>query len=217
VSAPFDVVPLDTKRHDRKAFTCGVAALDEYLKERAAKDLERRLNTVFVLIAHERPAEILGYYTLCASTVPLEQLPEGLRKRLPNRPLGVTLLGKFATVQHVHGQGLGTALLGHAIRMAYKGSLLVASSMLVLDAKDERVARFYVKRGRFIRLADSLRCILPMKTIEQALREEDEESRGAAPTAPQVSSERKSPSHAPAPHGGLTPEGLAESGQFTKI
>jgi hypothetical protein len=88
---------------------------------------------------------------------------------------------------------------------------------VVLDAKDERVARFCVKRGRFIRLADSLRCILPMKTIEQALREEDEESRGAAPTAPQVSSERKSPSHAPAPHGGFTPEGLAEPGQFTKI
>jgi hypothetical protein len=43
---------------------------------------------------------------------------------------------------------------------------MVGSSMLIVDAINERAAAFYESNG-FVRLPDSLRLVLPMRTIQQ--------------------------------------------------
>jgi hypothetical protein len=55
-------------------------------------------------------------------------------------------------------------LLARALRKAYENASIIGSSMVVVDAIDERADRFYAAHG-FIRLADSTRLIIPLQTI----------------------------------------------------
>ena len=161
---------LDGKRHDRARFACGVASLDEYLKAQATQDMRRKANAVFVLFEVDDPRTILGYFTLCAHGLAPGVVPEEARKHLPRYPLvSATLMGRFAISQSHQGRGLGAILLASALRKAYENADVVGSSMVVVDALDERAATFYVAHG-FIRLPESMRLVMPMKTIAACLR-----------------------------------------------
>jgi hypothetical protein len=48
--------------------------------------------------------------------------------------------------------------------MAYENADVVGSSIVVVDAVDEKAAAFYVAHG-FIQLPESARLVLPMQTI----------------------------------------------------
>jgi hypothetical protein len=59
---------------------------------------------------------------------------------------------------------LGSVLLAKALAKAYENAGVVGSSMVVVDAIDERAARFYRAHG-FIQLPEAMRLVLPMRTI----------------------------------------------------
>jgi GNAT superfamily N-acetyltransferase len=166
VAAPgFRIEPLDSKRHDRAAFSCGVEALDRYLKAQAAQDMRRKANAVFVLVPEEAPSRIVCYFTLCALAIDHGGVPEAARKQLPRYPLvSATLIGRLAIAKERQGQGLGAMLLALALGKAYRNADVVGSSMVVVDAIDEPAARFYQAHG-FVRLPESMRLILPMRSI----------------------------------------------------
>jgi len=58
--------------------------------------------------------------------------------------------------------------LARGLRKAYDNASIVGSSMIVVDAIDERAARFYAAHG-FTRLPDSMRLILPMRLVGAAI------------------------------------------------
>ena len=165
-SAPdFRVEVLDPKKHDRAGFTCGVDSLDEYLRSQASQDMRRKANAVFVLVQLEKPTQIAGYFTLCAYTLGQGHVPETARKYVPRYPLvSATLIGRLAIASPFQGRGIGAMLLVRALRKANENAAIVGSSMVVVDAIDENAARFYAAHG-FIRLPDSKRLIMPMRTI----------------------------------------------------
>ena len=151
--------------HDRAGFTCGVESLDRYLKTQAGQDVKRMASGVFVLAGLDEPAAILGYYTLCATSLAPGEVPLPARKFVPRYPLvAATLIGRLAIAQGRQGEGLGTLLLADALRRAYASAAIVGSSMVVVDAMSEQAAAFYEATG-FIRLPDSLRLVLPTATI----------------------------------------------------
>ena len=159
------VEPLDAARHGRDDFSCGVASLDAYLKTQATQDVRRKANAVFVLVEAASPRKVLGYFTLCAYGVSHGDVPEAMRKHLPRYPLvSATLIGRLAVASAHQGHGLGAVLLVRALRKAYESAEVVGSSMVVVEALDARAARFYAAHG-FIQLPDSMRLILPMRTI----------------------------------------------------
>ena len=159
------VEPLDGRRHGRTKFTCGVESLDLYFKAQATQDVRRKANAVFVLVARAEPRVVLGYFTLCATSLAPGAVPEAARKQLPRYPaVSAALIGRLAIAQSQHGQGLGGALLVRALRKAYEHADVVGASLVVVDAIDERAAGFYAAHG-FIRLPESPRLVLPMQTI----------------------------------------------------
>lgn len=161
---PYLLEPLG-KQHDRAGFHCGVESLDLYLKTQASQDMRRKANAVFVLVPREEPSRIAGYFTLCAYGLAPGAVPEAARNLIPRYPLvSATLLGRLAVDAQFQGQGLGAILLAKALRSAYENAAQVGSSMVVVDALDERAARFYAAHG-FIQLPESMRLILPMQTI----------------------------------------------------
>jgi len=157
---------LDKKRHDRSTFSCGVPALDAYLQRQAAQDMEKHAAVVYV--ATIEPPVIAGYYTLSQFSVDFVLLPEALAKRLPRYPIvPATLLGRLAVASAHHGQGLGETLLFDALHRALLQSAHIASAGVIVDAKDENTAGFYLKYGFTPILDADRRLFLPMKTIQQ--------------------------------------------------
>jgi GNAT superfamily N-acetyltransferase len=153
--------------HDREAFSCGVDSLDRYLRTQASQDVRRKANGVFVLVEPEKPDIVVGYYTLCATGLAQGDVPAAARKYVPRYPLvSATLVGRLAISEARQGERLGAILLADAVRRAYASAATVGSSMLVVDAMNERAAAFYEGNG-FVRLPDSLRLVLPMHAIQR--------------------------------------------------
>jgi GNAT superfamily N-acetyltransferase len=163
------IAPLN-EGHDRAGFACGVESLDRYLQTQAGQDSRRRANAVFVLAAKDQPDRVLGFYTLCATALPPGEIPEAARKHLARYPLvSATLIGRLAVAKDRQGARLGAILLADALGRALASAETVGSSMVVVDALDDRAAAFYAAHG-FIRLPDSLRLVLPMRTVARLVQ-----------------------------------------------
>ena len=160
---PFWCEPLRSD-HDRAAFSCGVDALDHYLRTQAGQDAKKRVAAVFVLTSDGRA--VPGYYTLSHYSVELDAVPGGARKKLPKYPfVPVTLLGRFAVSGEFQGRGLGEHLLMDALYRSLANSDQIASAGIVVDTKDEKGVNFYRKYG-FIQLSNfPARMFLPMATV----------------------------------------------------
>lgn len=93
--------------------------LDQYLQQQARQDGEKRVAAAFVLV--QPPAsKVLSYYTLSASTLNANEVPQELARKLPRYPqLPVTLLGRLAVDLQFKAQGMGQFLLMDVERAAF--------------------------------------------------------------------------------------------------
>jgi predicted N-acetyltransferase YhbS len=165
-SSSVTIEPLDKKRHERASFDCGVSVLNTYLQRQAAQDMEKHAAVVYVAVIE--PPAIAGYYTLSQFSIDLVRLPEDLAKRLPRYPVvPVTLLGRLAVASALHGERLGETLLFDALRRSLAQSAHIASTGVVVDAKDESAIAFYRRYGFSPILGAENRLILHMRTIQQ--------------------------------------------------
>lgn len=153
--------------HDRAGFSCGIDSLNRYLRTQASQDVRRKANGVFILTEPDKPDVVLGYYTLCATALPPGDVPEAARKHIPRYPLVCAILIRRLAVSATRqGEGLGAMLLADAIRRTYASASTIGASMLVVEALNERACAFNQANG-FVRLPDSFRLALPMRTIQQ--------------------------------------------------
>ena len=163
----YNIEPLGD--HDRAAFSCGKAVLDQYIRERASQDVKRRLASVFVISAKSDPRVAIAYYTLSSRELKTTQLPPEMEKKAGRYGrVGVTLLGRMAVAEKCKGIGLGSLTLMDALDRSLLAASEVASWAVLVEAIDSEAARFYRKYG-FIELPeDSLRLFLPMRTIAKS-------------------------------------------------
>jgi ribosomal protein S18 acetylase RimI-like enzyme len=153
--------------HDRPAFDCGIESLTNYLHRSARQQMERRTSIAYVLVPLQTPSRIAGYYTLSNTSVLLKDLPQALAKKLPRYPaLPATLLGRLAVNTADQGQRLGERLLVDALARSAEVSAQIASIAVIVDALDDRAAKFYQRYG-FQPFADSpRRLFFPMKDVK---------------------------------------------------
>ena len=152
--------------HDRTQFVCGVSVLNDYLAKYAKQDVKRKASAVFVLVDRSDTTRIIGFYTLCATSVALSELPEEVTKKLPRYPeIPAILVGRLA--RDVNYPGVGQLLLSDAISRCVRVASEIAASLIVVDSKGDAANRFYEKFG-FVslpKLPD--RMFLPMQTAEK--------------------------------------------------
>lgn len=154
--------PLDTAVHDRDEFECGVPALDEYIRRFAEQHRRRGISSVFVLADSARPELILGYYTLSAAEVDGQRLAPADGKKLPRHPVPCFRLGRLACRLDQQGRGIGKLLIGCAVDRCLAARKQVAAFALIVDAKDDAAAAFYLHFG-FRRFVDGERMLyLPL-------------------------------------------------------
>lgn len=161
----FFIEPLAPEHH-RAAFSCGVEALDRYLRRQATQDVKKRVAVSFVLTPDG--TTIAGFYTLSQYTVQLDVVPEEMARKLPKYPLvPATLLGRLGVSVKFRAQRLGERLLMDALHRSFRGSRQLASAAVIVDAKDDAAVASYRKYG-FLELPKvANRLLLPMGTIEK--------------------------------------------------
>lgn len=163
------VTAILSRGHDRDGFSCGVEALDTYLREFAFQDIKRRVAGCFVML--DDADEIAGFYTLAATSVPLNLLPPAVTKKLPRYPvLPAMLISRLAVATKHQGQGLGRALIADAIIRTE--SFRIGAYALIVDAKDDSASAFYAANGFAPIPENAQRMFLPMATALQVLEGE---------------------------------------------
>lgn len=164
----YRIEPL-AKHHERSGFRCGSDALDRYLQQQARQDADKHVAAPFVLVAADSPV-VLGYYTLSASVIGVQDVAPDLAKKLPRYPqLPVTLIGRLAVDQTRKGQGHGEWLLMDALQRSLHHAAQIAAMAVVVDAKDDAADAFYRHFDFQPLQATSRRLYLPMQTIAALL------------------------------------------------
>lgn len=160
---PVAIEPL-AARHDRRAFSCGVDALDLYLRRFARQHGEANISRTYVALDG---STVRGFYSLAMSGIRRDNLPEKHRSRFPNFPLPVARLARLAVDLNHQRQGLGELLLSDALQRCLQISASIGMLGVIVDAKDEH-ARGWYERYEFERLPDApLTLWLPTAAISR--------------------------------------------------
>jgi GNAT superfamily N-acetyltransferase len=155
-------------KHDRAAFSCGVAALDDWFHIRAGQDEKRNVARVFVAVDDQRG--IVGFYSLSSFTLAISDLPREYAKRLPRYDLILAaLIGRLARDERVRGEGVGDLLLADAVRRAIGASRSLAVFAIVVEARNEEAAAFYRDFGFAPFPSRPLRLFMPMSEAAEAV------------------------------------------------
>ncbi len=129
-------------KQDRRAFSCGVASLDDWFQHRAVQNENRNVARVFVAVDDQ--LGVVGFYSLSSFALTIADLPSERARRLPRYDLiPAALIGRLARDQRVRGQGVGDMLLADAILRILSAAGTLAVFAIVVVAKDEKAAGFY--------------------------------------------------------------------------
>jgi len=128
-------IELLSPRHSkaRSGFCCGNKSLDDYLRKRVSQDARRKIAVPYVLVDAGSDG-IIGYYTLSATAIRVDDFPYEIRKKLPRyRTLPTTLIGRLAVDKKYQGQGWGRVLLLDALQRSLESTVRIASTAVVVD------------------------------------------------------------------------------------
>lgn len=166
---PWHEEPIN-KKHDRESFDCGDAALNEFLRQHARKSHEAGGAKTFLAIDDKDSKTVLGFYSVSPASVEYARTPDIVKRGLGRYDVPGFRLARLAVAKPFQGQGLGGQLLLAAGRRCIKAAAEVGGVVLVIDAKNEGVAKWYTSYGAVPLNDASLTVLLPLATITQALK-----------------------------------------------
>ena len=143
------IATFDKALHDRRAFSCGFAPIDNFLKSSLSDQIKAGMVAAWIATA-ENDTAVLGFYTLGALAVRSEFGPKAWqRARVPDVP--VIYIRAVAVRQDMQGMGLGTALVIDAMKRCIGIADQMGAAAIVLDVLEdehfERRWRFYEDLG----------------------------------------------------------------------
>lgn len=160
-----------TRKHRRQEFDCGTQELNEYLSRYARQSHEAGGAKTFVAVAPAAPETILGYYTVSPAALEFARTPVSVSKGLGRYDVPVYLLGRLAVDTRWQHVGLGGQLLAAAMARCMKVAQEVGGVALLIDAKDERAARWYARFGAIPTPDAPLTLVLPFATFAKLQRD----------------------------------------------
>ena len=135
------------KKHDRKSFDCGDPSMNDFLQRYARQSHEFGAAKTFLAIDDADNKTILGFYSLAPGALAYADTPELVRRGLARHDVPGFRLVRIATGLRWQGQGLGGQLLAAAARRCLRAASEVGGVVLIIDAKNDRAARWYTNYG----------------------------------------------------------------------
>jgi len=129
---------------DRLRFQSGDADLDRFFRLFAGQNQFRHhVGVTYVAVESSR---ILGFATISAGHIEIEDLPISARRKLPRYPLPILRLARLAVDESAQGRGVGAQLLRFVLKLAVHMSRDFGCIGVVVDAKRDALS-FYSKYG----------------------------------------------------------------------
>lgn len=157
------------RRHNRDAFDCGDAALNEFLRRYARQAHDHGGAKTFLAVPDDDTTRTLGFYSVSPASVGFSRTPDVVKRGLARHDVPAFRLGRLAVDRSMQRQGLGGQLLLAAGRRCLRASQEVGGVALLIDAKNEAAAGWYASYGALQLLDTPLTLLLPLATIKTAL------------------------------------------------
>jgi predicted N-acetyltransferase YhbS len=159
---------------DRRDFRCGDSDYDDFIRKYAGQyQFRHHIGVTIVVVDDER---VVGYATVAAGSVPIEDLTDAERRRLPRHPVPVLRLARLAVDERYQHKGLGRRLMREVLSIAVRMREDLGCAAVVVDALESRVG-FYEGlgfepmvplQGRG-RVAGTKAMLLPLRRVEATL------------------------------------------------
>lgn len=159
-----------SRKHDRKAFDCGDAALNQFLQRYARQSHDLGAAKTFLAIDDADNQTILGFYSLAPGALAYAETPGMIRRGLARHDVPGFRLARIATHLRVQRQGLGGQLLAAAARRCLRAAAEVGGVVLIIDAKNERAVRWYAGYGAVRLKNQPLTLVMPLATFAADLK-----------------------------------------------
>jgi len=167
--SPLSKVEAISESHDLTRFDCGAhESLNEWLKRFALTNQKNESARTYVV---HRNRSVVGYYSISAGSVLVEESPTRVAKGLARHPIPVILLARLAVDKDEKGTGLGKALLKDALVRIAQAADIVGARAVLVHAIDEQARKFYEHFDFEPSPIRELQLMLLMKDLRKALEE----------------------------------------------
>jgi len=158
-SETHDVSPFDFGGHE---------SLNDWLKRFALTNQRNESARTYVV---HRNGLVVGYYSISAGSVSVEEAPARISKGLARHPIPVILLARLAVDKDEKGTGLGKALLKDALARIAQAADIVGARAVLVHAIDQQARKFYEHFDFEPSPIHELQLMLLMKDLRKALEE----------------------------------------------
>ena len=156
--------------HDSSLFDSGRFELDDWLRNRAQLNEASGASRTYVACTDDDT--IVGFYSLSAFALHRSTVAGRIRRNMPE-PIPAILIGRLAVDRQYQRVGLGSALVLDAMRRVVATARAVGVRVLVAQAIDETVKRFYAPRGFDATATDPMLLMVLVDTLRVSLAEPD--------------------------------------------
>jgi GNAT superfamily N-acetyltransferase len=134
-------------KHDRKSFDCGDPSMNDFLQRYARQSHESGAAKTILAIDDADQKTLLGFYSLAPGALAYADMPETVHRGLARHDVPGFRLARMAVDLRWQGAGLGGQLLAAAARRCLRAAAEVGGVVLIIDAKNDRAARWYASYG----------------------------------------------------------------------
>lgn len=158
--------------HDLTRFSNGIhPSIDHWLRERARASEGLSARTYVVCPADE-PTRVIGYVSIATAVEQRSVLPSAkLRRGMPDL-VPLLLIGRLGVDAAWQGRGLGSMLLGDALRRCLAVSAIAGVRAIAAHAIDDAAAGFYERHGFFRSQLGERVMLMPMEAVRDFANEE---------------------------------------------
>lgn len=164
---PLSTVEPISESHDPSQFNCGHESLNDWLKRFALTNQKNESARTYVV---RRNTSVVGYYSISAGSVSIEQATSHVAKGIARHPVPVILLARLAVDKGEQGTGLGKALLKDALARIASAADIVGARAVLVHAIDEQARKFYQHFDFEPSPIQELQLMLLMKDLREAFK-----------------------------------------------
>lgn len=135
--------------HDGRAFNSGEPVLDDWLRQRAWRNMQSLASRTYVVCPADSQ-QIIGYFAISMGQILGLDASGAMRRNMPNQ-IPAVILGRLAIDLNWQGRGLGRAMLADVVQRALRAGEEISARLVVVHAISAAAEAFYLHYG-FTRL-----------------------------------------------------------------
>ncbi len=131
-----------------EGFDCGQQDLNNFLTHSSLLYQQRRFGITVTFFDRLDPhKKVVGFYTVCPTSVQIAELPGKFISGPKPNPIPGYRLCRLAVDKLYQGKGFGRVIFIHSLKKCLDQANQIGGSVVIIDAKNEKVASFYENHG----------------------------------------------------------------------